>query len=207
MEPRSEVEEAAPDPEWSFGELVRADLAATLDEGVHRPGTAKYRLRVLAKVVMGPNVRVVLWHRVAHELAKRPRWRWLAFYLRTHGIKISGAEIHPDASIGPGLYVVHAIGVGVGRYAVIGRSCRLHLGSVIAPVALHNDPTTDLVTRVGDEVSIGTNAVVLAGLSVGDGAVIGANAVVMRDVEPYSIVSSSPGRVVGQRKDHLPKPG
>jgi acetyltransferase-like isoleucine patch superfamily enzyme len=29
--------------------------------------------------------------------------------------------------------------------------------------------------------------------------VIGANAVVMRDVEPYTVVSASPARTVGQR--------
>jgi acetyltransferase-like isoleucine patch superfamily enzyme len=41
--------------------------------------------------------------------------------------------------------------------------------------------------------------VIIGGVTVGDGAVIGANAVVVRDVEPYAVISASPGRAVGTR--------
>lgn len=45
---------------------------------------------------------------------------------------------------------------------------------------------------IGNDVWIGANAIILAGVKVGDGAIIGANSLVTKDVEPYSIVFGSP---------------
>lgn len=56
------------------------------------------------------------------------------------------------------------------------------------------------VTTIGEYVLIGTNAVILPGVTVGDGAVIGAGAVVTRDVEPWSIVVGVPAQVIGKRE-------
>lgn len=52
---------------------------------------------------------------------------------------------------------------------------------------------------VGDDVWIGANAVVTAGVTIGDGAVIGAGAVVTRDIPPQSIAAGVPARVIGMR--------
>jgi acetyltransferase-like isoleucine patch superfamily enzyme len=49
---------------------------------------------------------------------------------------------------------------------------------------------------VGDDVWIGTNAMILSGSNIGMGAVIGACAVVTKDVPPYSIVAGNPAKVV-----------
>lgn len=49
---------------------------------------------------------------------------------------------------------------------------------------------------VGENVWIGTRAVLLAGASIGDGAIIGAAAVVDFEVPPYTVVAGNPGRVV-----------
>src|SRR2546427_7579923 len=43
--------------------------------------------------------------------------------------------------------------------------------------------------------SIGTNAVVLPGVTIGKGAIVGAGAVVAEDVPPFSIVAGVPARV------------
>ena len=52
---------------------------------------------------------------------------------------------------------------------------------------------------VGNDVWIGYEAVILAGVTVGDGAVIGARAVVTRDVPPYTIVGGVPARTIRRR--------
>lgn len=54
--------------------------------------------------------------------------------------------------------------------------------------------------KVGNDVWIGTHAVILDGVEVGDGAVIGAGAVVTRDVAPYAIVAGVPAVSIGTRK-------
>ncbi|MFT2213923.1 CatB-related O-acetyltransferase [Rhizobium giardinii] len=54
-------------------------------------------------------------------------------------------------------------------------------------------------TYIGNDVWIGTNAVITMGVRVGDGAVIGAGAIVTRDVPPYAIVGGVPARIIRYR--------
>ncbi len=53
---------------------------------------------------------------------------------------------------------------------------------------------------IGDDVWIGANAVILAGVSVATGTVIAAGAVVGKDTEAYTIVGGVPARVLGRRE-------
>ena len=52
---------------------------------------------------------------------------------------------------------------------------------------------------VGNDVWIGYEAVILAGVTIGDGAIIGARAVVTGDVPPYTIVGGVPARPIRKR--------
>lgn len=52
---------------------------------------------------------------------------------------------------------------------------------------------------IGNDVWIGYEAVILAGVTVGDGAIIGARAVVTKDVPPYTIVGGVPARPIRRR--------
>ncbi len=54
-------------------------------------------------------------------------------------------------------------------------------------------------TYIGNDVWIGSHAMVLGGVKVGDGAVIGAGAVVTKDVPPYAIVGGVPARIIRYR--------
>jgi virginiamycin A acetyltransferase len=52
---------------------------------------------------------------------------------------------------------------------------------------------------VGNDVWIGFEAVILAGVKIGDGAIIGARSVVTKDVAPYCIVGGVPAKPIRQR--------
>ena len=52
---------------------------------------------------------------------------------------------------------------------------------------------------VGNDVWIGYEAVILAGVTIGDGAIIGARAVVTKDVLPYTIVGGVPAKPIRKR--------
>ncbi|MDD3155032.1 MAG: CatB-related O-acetyltransferase [Victivallaceae bacterium] len=54
---------------------------------------------------------------------------------------------------------------------------------------------------VGNDVWIGFEALILAGVTIGDGAIIGARAVVTRDVPPYTIVGGVPAKAIRKRFD------
>lgn len=53
--------------------------------------------------------------------------------------------------------------------------------------------------RVGNDVWIGYEAVILAGVTIGDGAIIGARALVTKDVPPYTVVGGVPARMLRRR--------
>lgn len=184
--------------------LIEADVrAATVNPLVAEARGLSFWVRVIAKCVLSPNIRVVVIYRLAHAFAVRGKLA-PALLLRARGIRVSGAEINPLATIGPGLYLAHAVGVGIGAYVVIGEGCRIHLGAVIGPQQHGQDAPQQTV--IGDGVYIGTHAVILGGVTIGNGATIGANAVVSRDVPEYGVVVAAPSRLVGQRQPDASRP-
>ena len=52
---------------------------------------------------------------------------------------------------------------------------------------------------IGNDVWIGYEAVIMAGVTIGDGAIIGARAVVTKDVSPYTIVGGIPAKSIRKR--------
>jgi virginiamycin A acetyltransferase len=56
-------------------------------------------------------------------------------------------------------------------------------------------------TVIGNDVWIGHNATLMAGVKIGDGAIIATNSNVVKDVEPYSVVGGNPAKVLKKRFD------
>ena len=52
---------------------------------------------------------------------------------------------------------------------------------------------------IGNDVWIGYEAIIMAGVHVGNGAIIAAHAVVTKDVQPYTIVGGVPARFIRKR--------
>lgn len=53
--------------------------------------------------------------------------------------------------------------------------------------------------NIGNDVWIGYNATIMAGVTIGDGAIIATNSTVIKDVEPYSIVGGNPATEIKKR--------
>lgn len=56
-------------------------------------------------------------------------------------------------------------------------------------------------TVIGNDVWIGSEAIIMPGVTVGDGAVIGTRALVTKNVEPYAIVGGNPAKTIRKRFD------
>lgn len=67
----------------------------------------------------------------------------------------------------------------------------------IQNVATAWDNRGDIV--IGNDVWIGYEAVIMAGVTIGDGAIIGTRAVVTKDVPPYAIAGGVPATVIRKR--------
>lgn len=67
--------------------------------------------------------------------------------------------------------------------------------------AMFNIPGRKGDTIVGNDVWIGTEAVIMPGVTIGNGAIISARSVVAKDIEPYTIVGGNPARPLRKRFD------
>lgn len=110
-------------------------------------------------------------------------------------------EIGADTGIGDYSIVNAVESVSIGSRVMIAAGC--HITDANHDIAGHGSMQTaprkaDPVV-IEDDVWIGANAVVTAGVTIGRGAVVGAGAVVTRSVEPYTIVVGVPARPVGTR--------
>jgi virginiamycin A acetyltransferase len=68
---------------------------------------------------------------------------------------------------------------------------------MVAGRADHHASRGDVI--IGHDVWLGSQAMILSGVTIGHGAVVGARAVVSRDVPPYAIVAGNPARVLRSR--------
>lgn len=64
---------------------------------------------------------------------------------------------------------------------------------------LYIDTNSKKAVIIGNDVWIGTKAIILSGVKIGDGAIIAAGAVVTKDIEPYSIVGGVPAKIISYR--------
>lgn len=83
----------------------------------------------------------------------------------------------------------HPVGIVVGGEVEVGRNVRIQQNVTLGRPA--PDPDAGYPT-VGDDVRIGSGAVVLGDVDLGEGCVVGANSVVLDDVSPHTTVVGSP---------------
>jgi serine O-acetyltransferase len=89
------------------------------------------------------------------------------------------------------------MGVVIGETAEIGNDVLIYQGVVLGGTTLQKKkrhPT------IGNNVVIGSAAILLGPITVGDGSRIGANSVVVGSVPPGAVVVGVPGRVVEDRQ-------
>lgn len=173
---------------------IRADVEATTHANFRLYSTGTFWTRALGKALLSPNVRAVITFRLAHYLAQR-RLLPAAMWLRGRAVSRSGADIHPLASVGPGLFLPHSSGVVIGPDVVIGARVRIYQGVTLGE-PVHLGAGEWAAPKIGDDVVLGAHAVVLGAVTIGDGAVVGANSVVTADVPAGAVVAGVPARPV-----------
>jgi acetyltransferase-like isoleucine patch superfamily enzyme len=131
-----------------------------------------------------------------------------------HHAAVHGVTIGSHAYVGTNAHVQYAT---IGSFVSIGPEVRIGLGShpvhmvstypsfyashASAVVPLINSVRVQEYARVtiGNDVWIGSRAMVMDGVEIGHGAVVAAGAVVTKTVPPYAIVGGVPARVIRYR--------
>jgi serine O-acetyltransferase len=140
-----------------------------------------------------PGLQAVIIHRFTHFL-----WRLKIPFLPRLLSQISrfwtGIEIHPGAKIGKGFFIDHGMGVVIGETTEIGDNCVLFHNVTLGGTGKHKGkrhPT------LGNNVMVGTGAILLGPIKVGNNVKIGANTfILMLDVPDNTTVAGTPGKIV-----------
>jgi len=127
-----------------------------------------------------PGLLAISIFRMAHELflLKVPI---IPRIMTEHAHSLTGIDIHPGATIGPGLFIDHGTGVVIGETTIIGNNVRIYQGVTLGALSLPRDAGVRLqqVKRhptIEDEVIIYANAIILGGDTViGKRSIIGGN--------------------------------
>lgn len=177
----------------SFSQLVFSDVAGL------RPGSRGSWLGVLVRLPFVPGVIASILLRAQQCLFRSGHPR-LAEGLRSLGNVLIGADFGAGMEVGPGLRLMHPVGVTMGYGARIGSDVTLASGVVLA--AKYYDDShgrEQQFPTIEDGAVIGAHAVLVGGVTVGRNATVGANSVVLSDVPPDTVVLGNPARRVGMR--------
>lgn len=104
---------------------------------------------------------------------------------------VAGIELPCDVEIGRHFVIDHFGGIVISGYAKFGDNCRIRNGCVVG-LARVDDPCAP---TIGNNVDIGAGAKLLGRIRIGDNVRIGANAVVVSDVPANSIAVGVPARI------------
>lgn len=165
---------------------------------MHNVFESPFKGITLDRLVTNPNIRV-------------GRYSYYSGYYHGHGFDDCARFLLPDegvdklvigsfCSIGSGAAFVMAGNQGH-RNDWISTFPFYWMSEVAAFAGARNgfEPAGDTV--IGNDVWIGTEAIIMPGVTIGDGAVIGTRALVTRDVEPYAIIGGNPARTIRKRFD------
>lgn len=111
--------------------------------------------------------------------------------------KRTSMNISWRTKIGKGFYIGHVGPIAINEKAVIGDNCNISFGVVIGA---DNRGIRKGSPIIGNQVWIGTNAVVVGNITIGDDVLIAPGSFVNFDVPPHSVVIGNPGVI--HKKDN-----
>jgi serine O-acetyltransferase len=139
-----------------------------------------------------PGLHAIWMHRIAHAFWHHKLY-WLARYTSHVARFLTGIEIHPGATIGRRFFIDHGMGIVIGETAEVGEGVLMYKGAVLGGTSLDKGkrhPT------IGNNVVIGSDAIILGPITVGDNARIGSGAVVVKPVPADSTAVGVPAHEV-----------
>lgn len=142
-------------------------------------------------------IRGFLAHRIFDECGRSINLEKGAYIADGKSIRIGN-----NSGIGINAFVQRNVNIGndvmMGRDIIIMTTSH-EFSNTSIPMRLQGGKKEGPVV-IGDDVWIGSRAVILPGVKIGNGSIIGAGAVVTHNVDPYSIVGGVPAKLIKKRK-------
>lgn len=160
---------------------------------------APYALLALGELVVTQALEHTIPRRRLGRVGPRVRIPRTVWFQYPHNIVLGS-----DITLGTGdrLWASANASITIGAHALFGPNVTIitanhGYGARDVPIKAQAQREQDV--RIGDDVWLGANAIVLPGVTVGDGAIVAAGAVVTRDVAPLTIVGGVPAHEIGAR--------
>ena len=115
---------------------------------------------------------------------------------------VLGIEIPAKCKIGKGLIIDHGQGIVLNKNTVIGDNCRLRNSVCIGNKELKDGGWSDC-PRLGSNINIGANAVIIGDITIGNNVKIGAGAVVVKDIPDNSVVIGNPAKIMNHTNENV----
>ena len=142
------------------------------------------------RIFRKPEIKFIIALRRAHN-SKNPMRHLRLLYL-SHK---TGIQIPAKTEIGEGFYIGHFGRVIISPEAVIGRNVNIATG---VTVGRENRGKREGAPHIGDNVWIGTNAVIVGNVRIGSDVLIAPLSFVNFDVPDHSIVIGNPAKIISR---------
>jgi serine O-acetyltransferase len=116
---------------------------------------------------------------------------WLRHLTNKYGIDISYRT-----KIGKGMYIGHFGGIVIHGDVEIGENCNISQGVTIGVLVRGKNSG---IPKIGNRVFIAPGASILGGITIGDDVLIGTNAIVTFDVPDHAVVASPLATIVSDK--------
>ena len=146
--------------------------------------------------LVSPRFLPVLLCRLAHWFFLM-RLSLVAKFFSLLNFFLFGIEIAVRCPIGPGLFFPHTQGTVIGAWR-IGCNATIFQGVTLGAREVDFSYSEAGRPLLGDDVTVGSGAKVLGGVSIGDRVRIGANSVVLDSIPVGELAVGAPARVVGK---------
>ncbi len=163
--------------------------------------TKSFPWYVIESLLFENGYQAVVLYRMASWF-KRRRVPFFGPLLARLSLFLNGVDVSPGAEIGPGLMIVHGVGLVIGDNTRIGADAML-LHQVTIGASRYE--RRDQMPRLGDNVFVAAGARLIGHIEIGDNVFVGANAVVTQDVPSDSrVLVDAPLKIVPQTESSQP---
>ncbi|MBO5313458.1 MAG: acyltransferase [Clostridia bacterium] len=184
----------------------------------------RIRLKLFIKKVKRYEVGGTKWQLTQERIALLPDWGFYArlrsaFYMATLNCG-NVFYAHTGVSILYPKNITIGNNVSMNRYTTVTAREPITIGNdvLIGPyvvitssnhryedvnVTINKQGHKDEPIVIEDDVWIGANSIILAGVTIGKGSVVAAGSIVTKDVEPYSVVGGVPAKLIKKRGENI----
>ena len=158
-------------------------------------------LKILVYTIVKPAFFLNVAYRVKRHVYEKHEWNWFARgvtrLLDILNMLYASSLISTLADVGEGFYIQHGMGIVIGRLARIGNNVKIFNGVTLGNLR----PGEKGQPQVGNNCVIGTGAKLLGDIRIGDNVNIGANAVVLESFGSDVTVVGVPARAISRNGD------